>query len=356
MTEEIRLPKQLETCPYILSVLNKGGSMRSRIMAERVRDIHYRHLPPHSLNKTDRAGRQLILQNILLGTLHLRKAKMVVYPRRGIIEITPKGKQALENNILFTSSFFKNDKDYIEDEEQARIKKEQKENGESTYVRVAQDRPTTSSVRDRIIYVVQNPAIRDFIKIGTCLDKGQMPSHIKQLSRKGIPMPYYLLKVFEVPDAKKLEKDLRQTFPESVVEMDQSFYKSGALNKLLLWMDNMGREINVAPLNKQILDGTQGGNIKPVAAKSQARMPTFNFEMVKVPSGATLNFIKDTSITCNVIDRTNVLFMGKQMKLSVAARDALAMVGTNWKSARGSDWWTYKGEILTDRKERMGQG
>lgn len=88
--------------------------------------------------------------------------------------------------------------------------------------------------------------------------------------------------------------------------------------------------------------------------KSSSKTPRFTFEMVKVPIGETLTFVKDTSITCIVADNTNVNYQGRLMLLTTAAKEAGKTIGIQWNTVRGSDQWKYKGEVLTKRRKSMG--
>ena len=72
-----------------------------------------------------------------------------------------------------------------------------------------------------------------------------------------------------------------------------------------------------------------------------------------IPAGAELKFIRDEKITCVVApDQKHVIFKEKEMSSSEAAAQVL---GSKWWPA-GSDYWTYDGEILSERRTRLEEG
>jgi hypothetical protein len=66
-----------------------------------------------------------------------------------------------------------------------------------------------------------------------------------------------------------------------------------------------------------------------------------------------LTFVYDETVTCQVADKSRVVFEGVEMALSAAAISALQKIGKNWKSAQGANFWMYEGETLIDRRARM---
>jgi len=74
----------------------------------------------------------------------------------------------------------------------------------------------------------------------------------------------------------------------------------------------------------------------------------FNFGMVNIVPGTLLEFVKDSSITCEVVDDTNVKFRGEVTSLSASANIILHEMGYNWEQAHGPLWWSYKGKSLRD--------
>lgn len=81
----------------------------------------------------------------------------------------------------------------------------------------------------------------------------------------------------------------------------------------------------------------------------RVRSPNTRFRSLGVPIGAELVFTKDSHITCTVLDDTNqVEYGGKAWAIS-----ALLMHLLGWSAANGFEYFSYEGEILSDRRLRL---
>jgi|GEM_PF-439473 len=81
----------------------------------------------------------------------------------------------------------------------------------------------------------------------------------------------------------------------------------------------------------------------------RVRNPNTIFRSLGVPIGAELVFIKDSQITCTVLDDYNqVEYSGKAWAIS-----ALVMHLLGWSAANGFAYFSYEGEILWDRRLRL---
>ena len=87
--------------------------------------------------------------------------------------------------------------------------------------------------------------------------------------------------------------------------------------------------------------------------KARSRRSVFNFDMVKIPVGSKLEFIRDSNITCEVISSRKVAFEGEETSLSAAAQKALQNAGLSWKAVQGPMYWKYEDETLGERRYRM---
>jgi hypothetical protein len=81
----------------------------------------------------------------------------------------------------------------------------------------------------------------------------------------------------------------------------------------------------------------------------RVRSPNTRFRTLGVPIGAELAFTKDSHITCTVLDDFNqVEYGGKAWAIS-----ALVMHLLGWSAANGFAYFSYEGEILSDRRVRL---
>ena len=92
---------------------------------------------------------------------------------------------------------------------------------------------------------------------------------------------------------------------------------------------------------------------KPVAQKpihKTFKAPRFTFKMLELDTGDVLTFSHDPSITCEVYDKTKVLFNGEKL-CSLTALSAYLMPTRNIHKALNH--WTFNGELLYKRRIRL---
>jgi restriction system protein len=119
----MELPKYHETFLPILETLNSTESFKSRELAVYVRDNYYSDLPDELLKQKTSSGANVLIDRILWGKSYLKMAKYVSYPKRGEVQITEKGKRALEKGFL-TLQELQNDQDFINHRESVKTEKE----------------------------------------------------------------------------------------------------------------------------------------------------------------------------------------------------------------------------------------
>ncbi len=97
MTQE--LPKFHETFNPILDVLSDGEVINHRGLLKRVVDKYYHDLPQELLDQKTKSGEPLIMNRIAWGKSYLKKGGYILYPERGMVQITEKGKSAVHDRI-----------------------------------------------------------------------------------------------------------------------------------------------------------------------------------------------------------------------------------------------------------------
>ena len=101
----------------------------------------------------------------------------------------------------------------------------------------------------------------------------------------------------------------------------------------------------LAKLQREITETTDDKNITP-ADDARERRKRFNFRMVDIKAGTVLHFRDDSTITCKVVDDTQVLFRGEVTFLSSSAAIVLREMGYDCESASGPKYWCFKGKTL----------
>jgi restriction system protein len=119
----MELPKYHETFIPILEILSTVESLNSNELASRVRDNYYSDLPKELLVQKTSTGANVLLDRILWGKSYLKMAKFVTYPKRGLVQITEKGKEILATGQLLLQDI-QNDQDFINHRESVKSKKE----------------------------------------------------------------------------------------------------------------------------------------------------------------------------------------------------------------------------------------
>ena len=119
----MELPKYHETFLPILETLNSVESLKSRELAIFVKDNYYSHLPEELLKQKTSSGSNVLVDRILWGKSYLKMAKFVSYPKRGLVQITEKGKQVLTRGSLSLHDL-QHDQDFIDHRKSVKIEKE----------------------------------------------------------------------------------------------------------------------------------------------------------------------------------------------------------------------------------------
>ena len=179
-----------------------------------------------------------------------------------------------------------------------------------------------------VVYVLINEAMPDLVKIG----KANLPvgKRIKELFTTSVPLPFECFHASKVQDMDFVEKQLHDAFHDSRVHPKREFFRISP------------ERVQAALLLAQVEDATPADDVledtddKLALSKARAFRPPFNFRMVDIPNGATLQFVKNAEIT-----------------LSGAALILLREIGHKSETAQGPLYWIYEGETLDERRRRM---
>ena len=88
----MEIPKFDETFNPILEVLKDGKVLKSRELIEEVKARFYSDLTEEQLKEETKSGDLLIDNRIAWGKSYLKKGGYIVFPQRGFVQITEKGK------------------------------------------------------------------------------------------------------------------------------------------------------------------------------------------------------------------------------------------------------------------------
>lgn len=93
------LPKFHETFNPILEILSDGKTIHHRELLKKVLDKYYSDLPNDLLEIKTQSGEPLILNRIAWGKSYLKKGGYIIYPERGMVQITEKGIKSVKDKL-----------------------------------------------------------------------------------------------------------------------------------------------------------------------------------------------------------------------------------------------------------------
>lgn len=196
-----------------------------------------------------------------------------------------------------------------------------------------------------IIYILANEAMPGLVKIGRTSD--EVASRIAALSSAtGVPLPFECYFAAEVENACRLERQLHQLFSEHRLNPKREFFRVEPEKVVLA--------IGIGPFKEiMVTEPELDADDKEALERAKQRRPRLRLEALGIPVGAELEFSRDGSVKAKVVPGNRVEFDGEAMSLSAAALKALHRLGYTTPAAQGSVYWSYDGELLDERRQRM---
>lgn len=108
----MEIPKFHETFNPILNILENGEIIHHRLMSEKVIEKFYSNLPKELLEQKTKSGDILIMNRIAWGKSYLKKGGYIIFPKRGMVQITEKGKKSIAKQL--TLSDVENTENYLD--------------------------------------------------------------------------------------------------------------------------------------------------------------------------------------------------------------------------------------------------
>lgn len=195
-----------------------------------------------------------------------------------------------------------------------------------------------------IVYILTNEAMPGLVKIGFT---SNLEDRLRELSSAtNIPLPFECFFAAEVDDNKKLERILHQIFSENRVNPKREFFRVDPEKVFLAISIGEYKKIDIG-------DSSLERDDADALRRAKARRKNIKLAALGINPGMELTFSRDPGITAKVVNGNKVDFNGETMSLSQAAIQALKSSGTNVFTANGSYYWTYDGESLLERRDRM---
>ena len=211
-----------------------------------------------------------------------------------------------------------------------------------------------------VIYILTNPSFPQYVKIGYASDLGR---RLGELNRsEALP---YAFRAYATYDTDKrltdkalhelldtLNPDLRTIETFNGQKRSREFFEMSAedaysiLEAIARISGTENRLHRVTPTGEQLEEEREAEQTRT------ARRAPFRFSMVGLKPGDKVAFARDPSKQATVVDDRRVEYEGVTASLSSLA-ERLTGLG---HALQGPLYFTYEGELLTDRRERMEKG
>lgn len=209
-----------------------------------------------------------------------------------------------------------------------------------------------------VIYILTNPSFPDYVKIGFAKD---LEKRMGQLNRsETIPFAFRAYAVYEVESnltdlvlhdlIDKLNPDLRSIENFDGKERKREFYAMtpedayALLECIAKISGTEDRLKKMAPEGHEILDEETAREVA-----KEAKRGRFKFSKYEISVGAIIKYINDPSIEATVVDDRHISYKGVTTSTSALAQELLE----SDYPVQGTAYFTYEGEKLTDRRDRM---
>jgi hypothetical protein len=201
-----------------------------------------------------------------------------------------------------------------------------------------------------VVYILINQAMPGYVKIGMTT-QDDLEVRVRQLDNTSAPLPFEVYYAAQVPNARKTESLLHDAFMDYRVRPNREFFEvdpARVTSALKL------AEIHDVTPTKDIVNDNED---QKALEKARSRGATYNFEMVDVPVGAELSFIRDESIKVRVVSKNKIEYLGEVYSLSgLALKLMQERYGWIAKTLNGWPYWLYEGESLSARSQRYAEG
>ena len=173
----------------------------------------------------------------------------------------------------------------------------------------------------KIVYILTNESMADTIKVGIT---DNLDRRIRELDNTSTPLPFECYYAVEVENASVIEKKIHEGLDDKRVRQNREFFNATPEQaKAILEIAEVMGGKNVTP-KEDIVETPQDKQALDTARKKRSK---FNFGMVNIEPGTILKFVKDETITCEVIDETKIKFRGEVTSLSASANKVLSEMG-----------------------------
>ena len=148
-----------------------------------------------------------------------------------------------------------------------------------------------SQVEKEIIYVLRNPAIPNYVKIGKTQD---LQERMKSFDKTNVPVPFECIYAALVEKNRRWEETLHEVFSEHRVNPRREFFTSDVVVKVIRILKAAQIE-NVTANALIVADPVEESSVREGQeriASNENKRARFDFTMVDIPDAARLFFCR----------------------------------------------------------------
>lgn len=216
--------------------------------------------------------------------------------------------------------------------------------------------PGEDTRSDGIVYVLENPAMPDYVKIGKT--DSNLARRMQELFSTSVPVPFTCYYAARVNNHDQVEKSLFEIFGDKRAHPRREFFavepSRVATAIRMVQLEDVTHTAQEDVTNTSQFqrndDKEDRESINRATARAERR-GKFNFQMLNIPINSELQAVKDPAIVCKVVslNPARVEFNGEETSLSSAAQQVM---NSQW-GLQGSRYWKYGDETLQEIRERM---
>ena len=188
-----------------------------------------------------------------------------------------------------------------------------------------------------IVYVLSNPAMPDYIKVGST--RGDTPKDVldrmRQLDTTGVPRAFTCEYASFVAEYEKTEQVLLTAFGENRVRQGREFLEGIPPFRVIAMLKHIALK-DVTP---------DQGSTPQDSQEKPLRLPAFRFSMAGIEPDASLQWADDNSKSCTVTGDRTVSYEGQEYYLS---RLTAILKGWNVSNAQVGPYWLFEGRTLDE--------
>ena len=215
-----------------------------------------------------------------------------------------------------------------------------------------------------VIYILKNPSFPNYVKIGYA---DNIENRLQQLNNsEWTPFAFRVYATYEVnsrlSDLKihsiidKLNPDLRSIDNFNGKKRVREFYAMSAedadsILEAIAEIHNCVDRLKKWDLNSNEIRAEEIA--EQVQLEQKARHSIWTFDDWKIPNGAEIEYIKDSTIKCTVFNRRKLEFNGETFYMTPLAR----IISGNKSIVHGPGWFAqnfkYNGELIENIEKRL---